>query len=434
MWKGNPAARLALALTLTSVTFGCGDDDAMTTFDAGTDAGGSDDAGRMDDAGGGEDALVAHVAPGGACSCDAECEGTDAHRGLCVFGVCMNEASAECSAAGSSAECPAGSRCWGLGGSERSICWPDCDAHECVGTCDGDGSCVATDETSCDPTCGSLCGPGACSPEEPEGTCESESETCVGGVCTAVCSEANPDGACPEGSECDGGVCRLPGGCPTWRCDAGCTDLIRMPGSFDPNSAEAREAGYYLASRPEYSYLRRDLTYLVQHAACEVLRRYPGTAPIGLADLSQADGMVPGADRGSPRHPESTHRGDDLDIAYYQTDGTNDPQIICGDGSDTNANGRPGTHNDGYFCTTEENIVDWPRQAYWFAKLAATPLVRVFGIDETLADDFERELGALRDAGAISATEFSRASRLGYGADGGWPFHHHHTHNSYSRP
>jgi hypothetical protein len=207
-----------------------------------------------------------------------------------------------------------------------------------------------------------------------------------------------------------------------------------MPGSYDPRSATARAAGYYIATQRRYSYLRRDLTLLIRHAACEVAARYPGTNPIAPGDLSQSDGLTPGVDDGSPRHPTSTHHGDDMDLAYYQTDGANNMQIICGDGSDTNGNGRPGTYNDGYFCTTEVNIIDWPRQAYWFAKLASTPLVRVFGIDETLDDDFTRELGRLLTAGAITRAEHDRASILGFGSSGGWPFHHHHSHMSYTRP
>jgi hypothetical protein len=191
--------------------------------------------------------------------------------------------------------------------------------------------------------------------------------------------------------------------------------------------------GYYIGSS-RYRYLRRDLTMLIQYAACETARRFPGTEPIALLDLSQADGRTPGTDTGSLRHPDGTHDGSDMDLAYFVTDGTNDGDIICGDGTDTNGNGRPGTFNDGYFCTTEENIVDWPRQAYWFAMLASTPLVRVFGIDETLADDFERELGTQLSMGWITRQQHDRAMSLGYGNEGGWAFHHHHTHMSYSPP
>jgi hypothetical protein len=223
--------------------------------------------------------------------------------------------------------------------------------------------------------------------------------------------------------------------CPAWQCaGATCTDLIAMPGSDNPASATAIADGYYLASPARYSFLRRDLAMLIEYAACEVAARFPGTNPLGLSDLSQADGFTPGTDVGSPRHPTSTHRGSDFDVAYYQTDADNDPQIICGDGSDNNWNGQAGTYNDGYFCTTEQNIIDWDRQLWWFAKLAESPLVRVFGIDSTLADDFEMGIMDLEASGLITADVASRALSLGYGANGGWQFHHHHSHMSFVLP
>jgi len=136
--------------------------------------------------------------------------------------------------------------------------------------------------------------------------------------------------------------------------------------------------------------------------------------------MTTADGVTPGCERGSDycRHPEgSTHTGNDIDTAYYQTDGDNDPQIICGDGSDTNYNGRPGRYNDGYFCTTDDNIVDIEQQRQFFDLLNTCGFLRVAGIDETLADD-------LGSAGG---------GRMGWGSEGGWAFHHHHTHISFSR-
>ena len=224
-------------------------------------------------------------------------------------------------------------------------------------------------------------------------------------------------------------------GCPDWRCTtAGCTDLVAFPGSYDPASAEARAAGYYLATDPRYTYLRRDLGLVVRHAACEVAARFPGTAPLGLQDMSQVDGMTPGTDVGAPRHPTTTHKGSDIDISYYQTDGDNDVQIICGDGSDTNGNGTPGRFNDGYFCTVDTNIVDWDREVWLFAKLADTPLVRVFGVDQTLPGHFTSGADDLLSKGLIDGPTHDRMSILGYGASGGWQFHHHHTHMSYKRP
>ncbi len=352
------------------------------------------------------DAARPHVRPGSACVCDSDCEGDERNAGLCVAGVCMYRGSTTCSGAGSTAECPSGSRCWNDNRTATPICWPDCASFSCAGMCDSDGSCAPSTSTSCDPACGSYCGSGG--------------------------SDAGTPDASPPPPPVDAGP---PGSCPSWECTgASCSELIAMPGSYDASSAQAIADGYYIATESRYAFLRRDLTMLIRYAACEVAHRYPGGRPIGLSDLSQADGRTPGTDVGSPRHPTTTHTGNDMDLAYYQTDGANEPQIICGDGSDRNGNGSPGTYNDGYFCTTETNIVDWARQAYWFAKLASTPLVRVFGVDQTLDDDFRRELDALYSSGAITEGERTRALILGVGASGGWQYHHHHSHMSYSRP
>lgn len=361
--------------------------------------------------------------PGDGCTCDADCAGTSDNPGICVVGVCMNRGSRSCASAGSrDGECPTGTRCWNDTNNGMPICWPDCDTFRCAGACDGDGSCAPSATTSCDPACGAYCG-GATDAGAPDSG-------------STACSPSNPSGICPSGQRCVDGACEATTStCPSWVCTgANCTDIIQMPGSFDASSAQAIADGYYIATEPRYSFLRRDLTMLLRYAACEVAVRFPGGRPIGLSDLSQADGRTPGTDAGAPRHPTTTHTGSDMDLAYYQTDGANEPQIICGDGTDRNGNGSPGRYNDGSFCTTETNIIDWPREAYWFAKLSVTPLVRVFGIDQTLFDDFTRELGALHTSGVMSDAEFARASILGYGAAGGWQYHHHHSHMSYSYP
>jgi hypothetical protein len=197
-----------------------------------------------------------------------------------------------------------------------------------------------------------------------------------------------------------------------------------MPGSYNPTSTQAWTAGYYIGTAPRYAYLRRDLVALFQWATCEMRARYPGLAPLELTDMSQADGLTPGADVDRLRHPSTTHRGNDIDTAYYQTDGDNDSVIICGDGSDNNYNGRPGRFNDGYFCTTEEHIVDIDQQVAFIELIVQATkwsdsrrLLRVFGIDETLADDLEHLLPP--------------EANVGYGESGGWQFHHHHIHWSF---
>jgi hypothetical protein len=131
------------------------------------------------------------VAPGGACACDADCAAPSGFSPLCVEGICMAQGSQRCAASGSSGECPQGSRCWS--GSGVPICYPDCDAVSCDGTCDGDGSCVSRSGQDCYASCGRFCnlsgqpnggngGNGgnddpAPDPNEPQGDCGTATES-----------------------------------------------------------------------------------------------------------------------------------------------------------------------------------------------------------------------------------------------------------------
>lgn len=227
-----------------------------------------------------------------------------------------------------------------------------------------------------------------------------------------------------------------PTGCPDWRCtDADCTELVQMPGPFIPApAAEAQKYGYILGGEPKYSFVRKDLSKLLAWAVCEVRSKFPSVTPIEIWDMSQKDGKTPGTDVGGLRHPQGTHvAGHDIDIAYYQTDGVNDIQIVCGDGSDLNWNEEPGgKYNDGYFCTTKQNIVDWGPQVWFFARLLEYDKARIFGIDQMLVDNLGAKLKALHDQGEISDKIFQRFNdTIAWGAAGGWAFHFHHTHLSF---
>lgn len=422
MVKSKFVFKATWVITFTVLQWGCttssSDDDPPTQADAGYDAGGDGGGSEM----GTPDIAAEPVPPGSSCVCDSDCETVDGHAGICVYGVCMTRASADCSESGSSAECPAGSRCWGLQGAEGSICWPDCASYpDCAGTCDADGSCFFSEETSalCSLTCASYCDVTnePCSPSVPDGYC-SDGQSCDSGVCVDNCSPTHPTGYCPELFDCDGERCISTTGCPSWECTgADCQEIIQMTGSRNASSVEAQTAGYYIATDERYSYLRRDVAMIMQWALCELRARYPDVPPLALADMTNEDGTTPGCERGSDycRHPEgTTHTGGDIDTAYYQTDGANNTQIICGDGSDNNANGRPGEYNDGYFCTTEENIVNIEQQIAILDLIGSTGWLYAAGIDETLADDL-----SVSDA------------PLGYGAEGYWQFHHHHVHWSF---
>lgn len=224
--------------------------------------------------------------------------------------------------------------------------------------------------------------------------------------------------------------------CGDWKCTGpDCGKLVAMPGPHAPAQAEeADEHGYVLVSGKEYHFVRKDLAQLLTWAICEVRVKFPDVTPIAVADMSQQDGKTPGVDTGRPRHPTTTHvNGRDIDIAYYQTDGANDYQIICGDGSDKNNNGQPAKFNDGYFCTTNQNIVDWGPQVWFLAKLIEAPnKARVFGVDQMLVKDMGNKLKEFYDNGEISKDLYMKFNKqIAWGAAGGWQFHHHHIHLSF---
>jgi hypothetical protein len=408
-----------------SPTEGMDCDSACGAHCAGTDGG----------SGGGGDSSI-----GAACLEDEDCGAAvcqpDDSNGF-VNGYCL----AACGTPG--AACASGAICVAdLAGEGNNICMQTCDAgcrdgYECM-SYSGETFCYPYCEAASDCPGGYTCGVdnfciegSPCSADSPTGFCDGD-RTCVDGSCSNNCSADHTRGFCPEGFECDAGNCMSTSGCGNWRCTgSNCQDIIAMPGSRNPTSAEARADGYYVAHEARYSYLRRDLTMLIQWAACEVRAANPGVAPLGLGDLSQADGFTPGVDDGRPRHMESTHRGNDMDIAYYQTDGANNLQIICGDGSDTNGNGPGGRYNDGEFCTTNTNIVDFSQTALFMALMAVNPDFRVVGVDETLPARLVGEFNELRSAGTITSAQRDRLRNLGYGADGYWQFHHHHLHFSY---
>jgi hypothetical protein len=219
---------------------------------------------------------------------------------------------------------------------------------------------------------------------------------------------------------------------PKRDCVTGCNEIVPMDGTFDMDDPAALVAGYFIGTDEEYRFVRRDLGMWLQWAFGEMEKKFPGTPPVYLSDISQEDGKTPGTMFNRPRHPTTTHvNGRDCDIAYYQTLPDNDYRIICGDGTDRNGNGTPGKYNDGYFCTTNQNVVDVTRQTYFMALLMAHPQFRVLGIDQTLPQLFYEEVERLVGNGDLPGwAAYKIENGLAWGAEGGWQFHHHHIHLS----
>ena len=372
--------------------------------------------------------------PGSRCDCSSECWGTDENPGICVLGLCMQAAAGECAEAGSRSECDSRSRCWGAEGLEGSICWPDANAYDCQGDTDGAGSCVPTAEDSCDATCSDFC---------------ERSNSGGGDVnrCDAI--------TCPDGQLCDpsSGRCietdqNLPAGSPPdcardvpsyTDCDPrggdnSCAELIQ----FDP----VRELGYWdyplngETERDQYrSWARRDLMLLIRRAtaATQCLSEdweYQAYQDLGLGDMSERDGSIPGTREGRPGHPQGTHtNGHDMDIAYYQVGQRNNwLRSVC----EHVQNGQ-----DQYRCVADPVILDVYRTALFIGRLHDTPYLRVIGVDGKVGPLVRNAVAQLCGAGWLRNSA-CRQLKLAYEVENegqGWyNFHHHHLHISLSAP
>lgn len=201
-----------------------------------------------------------------------------------------------------------------------------------------------------------------------------------------------------------------------------------LPFPFPDPEDSVVGGGYVWETFSNYRFARRELIMLVRDALAKTMRAFPGTKPLSLIDVCQIDGITPGYDVGHPRHPESTHdQGGNIDIAYFQTDGSNNAEIVCGDGS---------RHEDGYCsaAAARRHFVDLERQAFFIAKLFSSERTRVVGVDKVLAPQILNTAAALRrlprgNPKRISAAELASFSdRMAYGD--GWPYHHHHIHLS----
>lgn len=208
----------------------------------------------------------------------------------------------------------------------------------------------------------------------------------------------------------------------------GVTKLVQFPHA-DANDPYVGD-GYRFDSDSNYRWLRRETIMLVRYAIHETQLKFPGTLPLGLADMCQRDGITPGYDINDPRHPESTHdQGGNIDIAYFTTlaGGVlpySQARIICGPGENDN--------NDGSWCTPAAatgHVVDLPRQAYFMAKLMEHPRLRVIGADKVIAPLLVAEAQRQLELGWITQTVRNKFNTKIASGDG-WPFHHHHIHLS----
>jgi len=289
-------------------------------------------------------------------------------------------------------------------------------------------------------------------------------------ACIANCSPCN-ETSCPEGMVCNGIACE-PAPCTQDSCAVGeiCTGGLCIPdpgpgpGPFTANEAACNlppltctgsEAwcgelipfdpveGYGYTDYPENgetwanqyrSWLRRDAVMAIQYAAARVAClakdwKFGNGGPIGLIDMSEKNGDIPGTSVGSPGHPAGTHTdGFDIDVAYYQN-GTADNRArpVC----DHYENGA-----EAYHCTKPPHLLDPWRQALFIGSLFEHPLLRVIGCDGKVGPIVDDTIDNLCDGGWIKPAACKKnkltyeSTDMGYG----WfYFHHHHIHVSFDQ-
>jgi len=195
-----------------------------------------------------------------------------------------------------------------------------------------------------------------------------------------------------------------------------------MPSEADTYAAN----GYLLETVANYRFLRREMMMLFRYAVHEVMRQFPGTGPLGTMDMCQSNGITPGQDIGTPRHPGNSHdQGGNMDVAYYQTLPDNRVRVIC----DAMAGSQTA---DRYYCLPSAamtHVVDLRRTIYFVVALARDPRFRVAGIDQVLGPIMRDEAARMRTEGLITDVELSAYNtHVVWGS--GWPAHHHHLHLS----
>jgi hypothetical protein len=270
-------------------------------------------------------------------------------------------------------------------------------------------------------------------------TCYSGAKICWTGGCTAD--------SCPDGSFCAGnGSCvpnespPAPSGSlpdcsnvPSWECDgneAYCGELV----PFEPALGD----GYWnyaingeTDDNQYRSFVRRDVTLLVKHAAAATACLtaawpYGNKEPLGLGDMSEANGAIPGTAEGDPAHPPLSHTdGHDMDIAYFQLGAFNNVlREVC-----PHKNGA----SEQYHCVAPPDVLDEWRTAVFAAKLSDSPQTLWIGMDGKVGPIIEDRIDDLCASGWISGRACS-VKHIEYeivNHDWGWYyFHHHHMHLS----
>jgi hypothetical protein len=219
---------------------------------------------------------------------------------------------------------------------------------------------------------------------------------------------------------------------PTRDCTTGTSDCATL-GAFSPR-VTAHYDDYPLngeTTTDQYrSYARKDLRMLISYATAFTLCKSAGWTgnggAMGLGDMSEANGAIPGTRENDPGHPAGTHEdGYDMDIGYYQV-GTADNRLrpIC-----THTSGG----QDAYHCTADPVYLDTWREALFLGAAFSSSRTRVIGVDGKAGPKLMSALNQLCSSGWLTTTACNNIA-LAYettNMNQGWYyFHHHHAHIS----
>lgn len=315
---------------------------------------------------------------GGGCPDGSICKAIYAGGGKACVPTCANNA--ECRSA-------EGYACVAWTGDD--LCWPSCSAASCPSG------------YSCDP------GKNHCVPSAPDVPDPDPPPTTGPFGAVPSCPDLPPRSCSGAGSYC---AELLP-----FEPDEG-------PGYVDyPLNGESWNNQYR-------SYARRDLIILVKWAAawvdCKAKAWGGGNGhPLGLGDMSEASGAIPGTSDGDPGHPSGSHtNGRDMDIAYYQNVGSdNYLKPVC-------------PHGGQYHCTGAPNKLDVWRTALFLGALLSSSRTRVIGVDGKIGPLVESAIDTLESGGWLPEDEWGAQGNLAYetvnNGNGWYYFHHHHLHVS----
>jgi len=197
------------------------------------------------------------------------------------------------------------------------------------------------------------------------------------------------------------------------------------------------------------SYLRRDLKILIRYAAAKIACTtkdwdFRDFEPLELADMSEADGAIPGTSTGNPGHPPGTHTGGhDIDLAYYQIKAP-DLWLKAENGSSDNGGNllRPICKYtvfglNVFHCTQPSHLLDPWRTALFIAYLSEHPNIRVIGVDGQVGRILDAALDQLVHAGWINPDLRAGIPLFYEETNQGWGWylhHHHHIHISIDAP